>query len=71
MAPPDINGPLACACWGRFISSLITALPSFLLNVELMRKDPHHGLKKIISCYIMLPAARQEGVIKLGILKPH
>lgn len=28
-------------------------------------------VKKIISCYIMLPTVRQKRVIKLGILKPH
>lgn len=65
------NGWRACACLVTFILSLITALPSFTLNIKLIRKDPHHGEKKIISCYIMLPTVRQKGVIKLGILKPH
>lgn len=35
-----------CVCLVRFILSFITALPSFTLNMKLIRKDPHHSLKK-------------------------
>lgn len=35
-----------CVCLVRFILPFITALPSFTLNMKLIRKDPHHSLKK-------------------------
>lgn len=37
---------LSCVCLVRFILSFITTLPSFTLNMKLIRKDPHHSLKK-------------------------
>lgn len=41
--PPRFNGSLACDDRARFILSLITALPAFVLHRKLIRTDPHRG----------------------------